>query len=183
MIVFADQIDTYLHPRRERVQLKAVIENLYAKQPRLVEPNYEIALTLAAKRNVRRSLFILLTDVTVIEAARRMLLYLRILTPRHLALVVTIADETLEQNELLEPRTANEFYRVGVATELMYERTLLLEELRRSGVEVLDSRRSGSSKSHRALPRAQTPAQTLAGFVEVPCVRSIGIRRWRRNIA
>jgi uncharacterized protein (DUF58 family) len=140
LIVFADQIDVYLHPRRERAQLKAVIENLYAKYPRLVEPNFELALTLAAKRNVRRTLFILLTDVTVIEAARRMQLYLRILTPRHLPLVVTIADETLEQNELIEPRTAEEFYRVGVATELMYERTLLLEELRRSGVEVLDSR-------------------------------------------
>ncbi len=140
LLVFADQVDVYLHPRREQAQLKAVIDNLYAKQPRLVEPNYELALTLAAKRNVRRTLFILLTDVTVTEAARRMLLYLRILTPRHLTLVVTIADETLEQNELLEPRTAEEFYRVGVATELMYERTLLLEELRRSGVEVLDSR-------------------------------------------
>jgi uncharacterized protein (DUF58 family) len=140
LVVFADQIDAYLHPRRERVQLKAVIENLYGRQPRLVEPNYELALTLAAKRNVRRTLFILLTDVTVIEAARRMMLYLRILTPRHLPLVVTIADETLEQNELLEPQTAEEFYRVGVATELIYERTVLLEELRRSGVEVLDSR-------------------------------------------
>ena len=140
LVVFADQIDVYLHPRRERVQLKAVIENLYGKQPRLVEPNYELALTLAAKRNVRRTLFILLTDVTVIEAARRMMLYLRILTPRHLPLVVTIADETLELNELLEPQTADEFYRVGVATELIYERTVLLEELRRSGVEVLDSR-------------------------------------------
>ena len=140
LVVFADQIDTYLHPRRDRAQLKAVLEHLYAKLPRLVEPNYEAALTLAAKRNVRRTLFILFTDITVTEAARRMLLYLRILTPRHLPLVVTIADETLEQNELLEPRNAGDFYRMGVATELMYERTLLLEELRRSGVEVLDSR-------------------------------------------
>jgi uncharacterized protein (DUF58 family) len=140
LVVFADQVDVYLHPRRERAQLKAVIENLYGKQPRLVEPNFESALTLAARRNVRRTLFILLTDVTVIEAARRMLLYLRILTERHLPLVVTIADETLEQNELVEPRSAAEFYRVGVATALMYERTLLLEELRRSGVAVLDSR-------------------------------------------
>jgi uncharacterized protein (DUF58 family) len=140
LIVFSDQVDAYLHPRRERTQLKAVIENLYARRPRLVEPNYELALTLAAKRNVRRTLFVLLTDVTVIEAARRMQLYLRILTPRHLALVVTIADETLEHNELMEPRTAEDFYRVGVATELMYERTVVLEELRRSGVEVLDSR-------------------------------------------
>jgi uncharacterized protein (DUF58 family) len=140
LLVFADQVDAYVHPRREQTQLKSVIEHLFAKQPRLVEPNYELALTLAAKRNSRRTLFILLTDVTVIEAARRMLLYLRILTPRHLALVVTIADETLEQNELLEPRTTEEFYRAGVATELMHERTLLLEELRRAGVEVLDSR-------------------------------------------
>ena len=115
MVVFADKVDVYLHPRREQAQFKAVIDNLYAKQPRLVEPNYELALTLAAKRNLRRTLFILLTDVTVIEAARRMMLYLRILTPRHLPLVVTIADETLEQNELSEPRTAEEFYRVGVA--------------------------------------------------------------------
>ncbi len=140
LVVFADQVDAYIHPRRERAQLKAVIEQLYAKLPRLVEPNYEAALTLAAKRNSRRTLFILFTDITVIEAARRMMLYLRILTPRHLPLVVTIADETLEQNELMEPRTTQDFYRVGVATELMYERTLLLEELRRSGVEVLDAR-------------------------------------------
>lgn len=140
LIVFSDQIDVYLHPRRERAQLKAVIENLYAKQPRLVEPNYEAALTLASKRNSRRTLFILLTDVTVIESARRMQLYLRILTPRHLPMVVTIADETIEQTELSEPRTARDFYRTGVATELMFERTLLLEELRRSGVEILDTR-------------------------------------------
>jgi uncharacterized protein (DUF58 family) len=140
LVVFADQIEAYLHPRRDRVQLKAVIESLYSKHPRLVEPNFELALTHVAQRNVRRTLFILLTDVTVIEAARRMMGYLRILTPRHLPLVVTIADETLDQNELSEPRTAVEFYRVGVATELILERTVLLEELRRSGVEVLDSR-------------------------------------------
>jgi uncharacterized protein (DUF58 family) len=140
LIVFSDHVETYLHPRREQAQLKAVIESLYARRPRLVEPNYEAAVTLAAQRNLRRTLFIMLTDVTVIEAARRMLLYLRVLTHRHLPLVVTIADETIEQNELLEPRTAEEFYRVGVASELLYERTLLLEELRRSGVEVLDPR-------------------------------------------
>jgi uncharacterized protein (DUF58 family) len=139
-MVFADQVELYLHPRRERAQLNAVAEGLYAREPRLVEPNYELALTLAASRNTRRTFFILLTDVTVIEAARRMLLYSRVLSPRHLFLVATIADETLEDNELREPQTAEELYRVGVAAGLMQERTVLLEELRRSGVEVLDSR-------------------------------------------
>ncbi|WP_165075802.1 DUF58 domain-containing protein [Paludisphaera rhizosphaerae] len=140
LMVFADKVDLYLHPRRERTQLNAVIEGLYAREPRLVEPNFELALTLAAKRSSRRTLFILLTDVTVVEAARRMLLYSKVLTRRHLFLVVTIADETLEDNELHEPHDAAELYRVGVAAGLMQERTILLEELRRSGVEVLDSR-------------------------------------------
>lgn len=140
LLAFAEKIDVYIEPRREKAQLASVMEHLYDREPRLVEPNYESALTLAAQRNQRRSLFILFTDVTVIEAARRMLGYLRIITGRHLLLLVTIADETLEEAELQEPQTAEDLYRVGVATELMYERTLLLEELRRSGAEVLDSR-------------------------------------------
>jgi uncharacterized protein (DUF58 family) len=139
LVLFADQIDAYLPPRRERSQMTAVMEHLYGKYPRLVEPNFELALTRTAQRNHRRSLIILFTDVTVIEAARRMLAYLRILTPRHLPLVVTIADETLEKWEMVEPRTTEDFYRVGVANELVLERTLVLEELRRSGAETLDS--------------------------------------------
>src|SRR5262249_25263322 len=43
LVVFSDHVETYLHPRREQAQLKAVIENLYARRPRLVEPNYEAA--------------------------------------------------------------------------------------------------------------------------------------------
>ena len=70
-----------------------------------MEPNYELALTLPPSATRVERLFILLTDVTVIEAARRMLPYLRILSSApSVPLVVTIADETLEQNELLEPR-------------------------------------------------------------------------------
>jgi len=140
LMVFSDQLELDLHPRRDRSQLNAVIEGLYARQPRLVEPNYELALTLAARRNARRTLFVLLTDVTVTEAAHRMLQYARVLTQRHLLLVVTIADETLEETELQEPENAEQLYRVGVAAELMRERTLLLEKLRHAGVEILDSR-------------------------------------------
>lgn len=140
LMVFSDRIDVDLHPRRERAQMAAVMERLYDRQARLVEPNFELALTQTAQRHRRRSLVLLFTDVTVIEAARRMAAYLRVLAPRHLPLVITIADETLEHWEQLEPRTVADFYRVGVANELMHERAVLLEELRHQGVEVLTSR-------------------------------------------
>jgi len=139
LLLFADRVEAYLHPRRERAQLTAVMELLFAKQPRLVEPDFESALTRVAQASLRRSLIILFTDVTIVEGTRRMLAYVRNLTPRHLPLVVTIADETLEQMELVEPRTVEEFYRTGVANELMFERAVLLEELHRGGAEVLDS--------------------------------------------
>ncbi len=155
LTVFSDQIEVSLPVRRERAQMTAVMEQLYDKQPRLVEPNFELALTQTAKRNQRRSLVIIFTDVLVLEAARRLLAYLRLLAPRHLPLIVTIADETLEQWELTEPQTPDDFYRVGVANELMLERTVLLEELRRRGAEILDS------------PADQVAARTIECYFEL----------------
>jgi uncharacterized protein (DUF58 family) len=40
----------------------------------------------------------------------------------------------------VQPHTTEDFYRVGVANELMHQRAVLLEELRRRGAEVLDCR-------------------------------------------
>ena len=53
--------------------------------------------------------------------------------------MVTIADETVERLESLEPRSTEEFYQVGVANELLQQRDELLEVLRASGAAVLDS--------------------------------------------
>jgi len=139
LLVFSDQVEVYMHPRRERTQPSAVMTALYARRARLVEPDFETAITMAAQRSARRSLMILFTDLTVIEAARRMLVYVRSIARRHLPLVVTIADETVHEWEMVEPRTADELYQVGVANDLVGQRAALLEQLRRGGAEVLES--------------------------------------------
>jgi len=140
LLLFSDRVDAYLHPRRERSQLQAAMELLYDRYPKLVEPDFESALTLTAVRLQRRSLIVVLTDVTVVEAARRMAAYLRRLTPRHLPLVATIADDVVTELEVTEPRTAEELYQVAVANELMHQRAELLHELRSAGIEVVDTR-------------------------------------------
>jgi uncharacterized protein (DUF58 family) len=139
MLVFSDKVHAYLHPRRERSQVGAIMNSLYSLEPGLVEPDFETALTLAAARNRRRSLMLLFTDVTVIESARRMTVYVRTLIPRHLPLVITIADETVTRLESLAPRSTEEFYQLGVANELLQQRDELLEALRVSGAAVLES--------------------------------------------
>ncbi|HTU26633.1 MAG TPA: DUF58 domain-containing protein [Pirellulales bacterium] len=155
LLVFADKVQAYLHPRRDRTQVGAIMNSLYSLGPSLVEPDFETAITLAATRNRRRSLMLLFTDVTVIESARRMTTYVRSLIPRHLPLVVTIADETVEKLESLRPRSAEEFYQVGVANELLQQRDELLEILRASGAAVLDS------------PADQIATQTIKTYLDL----------------
>jgi uncharacterized protein (DUF58 family) len=139
LVLFSDKVDAYVAPRRDRTQNTVVMETLFARYPRLVEADFETALTLVSQRIQRRSLLILFTDLTVVEAAQRLLAYVQMVGRRHLCLVVTIADESLHEMELAEPRTADELYRVGVANQLMLERAELLERLRRSGAEIVDS--------------------------------------------
>ena len=155
LIVFSDKVDVYLHPRRERSQVGAIMNSLYALHPRLVEPDFETALTLAATRNRRRSLMLLFTDVTVIESAKRMTTYVRSLIPRHLPLVVTISDETVEWLETRSPQTTEEFYQLGIANELLQQRDELLEVLRLSGAAVLDS------------PADQIATQTIKTYLDL----------------
>ncbi|NOX53894.1 MAG: DUF58 domain-containing protein [Planctomycetes bacterium] len=140
LLIFSDQVDAYLHPRRERAQLQTAMDLLYDRHPKLVEPDFESALTLTAVRLHRRSLIIVFTDVTVLEAAQRMAAYLKRLTPRHLPLVATISDDVVTELELTEPQTAEQLYQVAVANELMHQREELLHQLRSAGIEVIDTR-------------------------------------------
>ena len=157
LALFADRIDAWLAPRRDKAQNTRVMNALYAQYPRLVEADFETVLTTVSQRIRRRSLAVLFTDLTVIEAARRMLAYVQMLNRRHLCLVVTIADESLQSQELVEPRTADELYQVGVASQLMLERAELLERLRRSGAEIVDT------------PADQIAVRTIERYLELKC--------------
>ena len=84
-----------------------------------------------------------------------MLAYVQMLNRRHVCLVVTIADESLQAQELVEPRTADELYQVGVASQLMLERAELLERLRRSGAEIVDT------------PADQIAVRTIERYLEL----------------
>lgn len=139
LVLFSDRIDAYLAPRRDHIQNTRVMDALYERYPRLVDADYETALGVVSQRLRRRSLIVIFTDVTVVEAAERLLQYVQSIGRRHLCLVVTIADENLQRQELIEPRTGDELYVVGVANQLMLERAELLERLRRFGADVLDS--------------------------------------------
>src|SRR5882762_5071816 len=96
LVVFGRRIKTYLPPNRGRDQMDAALEALYPIEPEMIEPSYARAFEFIAANSKRRSLVVLLTDLVDEEGSRELLSSLKLLRPRHLPLVVTIADRDLK---------------------------------------------------------------------------------------
>jgi uncharacterized protein (DUF58 family) len=137
LLLFSDKVETYFHPRRDRREVGRYLNALYNRFPRLVEPDFEGALQLATARNPRRSLVLVFTDLTDVDSANRLVVRLRAMVPAQVPVVVTIDDDALRELEERSPRSPEEVYRIGVASQLAWEREEVFARLRAGGVTSL----------------------------------------------
>lgn len=138
LMVFARRVSAYVPPGRGREQIDAVIEALYDVEPEMVEPSYARALEFAAANCKRRALVVVLTDLVDEEGSRELLSSLQLLRPRHLPLVVTIADRDLRAAVRDAPANARELFTQSVAEEIMHQREAALRRVESRGGLALD---------------------------------------------
>jgi hypothetical protein len=81
---------------------------------------------------------VLLTDLVDEEGSRELLTSLRILRPRHLPLVVTIADRDLRASVRDAPETLRDLFTQSVAEEIMFQRESALRLVEAQGGLALD---------------------------------------------
>src|SRR5215213_1220963 len=138
LLVFGRRVRTYVPPARGGEQLDRVLEALHAVEPELIEPSYTRAFEFVAANCKRRSLVVLLTDLVDEEGSRELLTSLRILRPRHLPLVTTIADRDLRASVRDAPADAEELFAQSVAEEIMLQREAALRLVEAQGGLALD---------------------------------------------
>jgi uncharacterized protein (DUF58 family) len=138
MLTFADDVRTYLAPRRGKSQFYRMLEALYNVQFEAVESDYARALTYLSARHKRRSLIIVFTDLVTLDAARDLIAHMARLARRHLPLCVITSDPNVTRLVGRPPTEASDVYRRGVAEMLLAERRIVLETLHRNGVLTLD---------------------------------------------
>lgn len=138
LVVFGRRIKTYLPPNRGRDQIEAALEALYPIEPEMIEPSYARAFEFIAANSKRRSLVVLLTDLVDEQGSRELLMSLRLLRPRHLPLVVTIADRDLKAVVREAPTTVNELFTQSVAEEIIHQREAALRLVEAQGGLALD---------------------------------------------
>jgi uncharacterized protein (DUF58 family) len=138
LLVFGRRIQAYLPPKRGAEHLDAALEALYAVEPEMIEPSYSRAFEFVAANSRRRSLVVVLTDLVDEEGSRELLTSLKLLRPRHLPLVVTIADRDLKSVVRESPENEREMFTQSVAEEIMYLREAALRLVESQGGLALD---------------------------------------------
>jgi uncharacterized protein (DUF58 family) len=138
LLVFGRRIQAYLPPKRGAEHLDAALEALYAVEPEMIEPSYSRAFEFVAANSRRRSLVVVLTDLVDEEGSRELLTSLKLLRPRHLPLVVTIADRDLKAVVRESPENEREMFTQSVAEEIMHLREAALRLVESQGGLALD---------------------------------------------
>lgn len=138
LLAFADDVVQYLAPRGGRGQFYRMLATLYAADTQPVESDYVRAFSYLGARHKKRSLVVIFSDLATGMAGDTLVRQLAPLRPRHLPLLVAISDPTMVELARGVPRDSVGVYERAVAEQLVDERTLILEELRRHGVLTLD---------------------------------------------
>jgi uncharacterized protein (DUF58 family) len=138
LLVFSRRINSYLPPERGREHMEAALEALYAVEPEMVEPSYARAFEFVKANCKRRALVVVLTDLVDEEGSRDLLTSLKILRPRHLPLIVTIADRDLQAAVRDRPETVRDLFTQSVAEEIILQRETALRLVESQGGLALD---------------------------------------------
>ena len=138
VMVFGRRIKSYLPPGRGRDHIEAALEALYAVEPEMIEPSYPHAFEFIAANSKRRALVVLLTDLVDEEGSKELLNSLHILRPRHLPLVVTIADRDLKAVVRQSPTSVRDVFTQSVAEEIIHHREAALRLVESLGGLALD---------------------------------------------
>ena len=138
LLVFGRRVQAYLPPKRGAEHLDAALEALHAVEPEMIEPSYSRAFEFVAANSRRRSLVVVLTDLVDEEGSRELLTSLKLLRPRHLPLVVTIADRDLKAVVRETPQDERELFKQSVAEEIIHLREAALRLVEAQGGLALD---------------------------------------------
>lgn len=103
------------------------------------ETNFTLGLTLLDQRLDRRSLIVLFTEFSDPTAAELMLAAAGRLLRRHRLLFVLFHDEELIAYTDARPASADDVTRANVAATLLRERRIVVERLKRQGIDVIEA--------------------------------------------
>ena len=135
---FAADLVAMVPPRSARTQPSRILEALFALEPTLDAPNYARVFGSLLSRWRRRSLLVLITELTDEQAMEPLIAALPILLRRHLVTVAAVADPAMTTAALSIPVSSEDVYLKAAAARASDARDRVATRLRAMGAVVID---------------------------------------------
>ncbi|HEY9069924.1 MAG TPA: DUF58 domain-containing protein [Candidatus Ozemobacteraceae bacterium] len=137
LLAFSDRPTRFIPPAKGKRQLHLIMSQLAAAQPDRSESDYGAAFRFLMTRRIKRSLLILLTDLTTGEAAERLRNEVPMVLRKHLVVVVSVFPPGLAVSVGSVPERAEQAWESIVAGEILSRVKTAHRELEKIGVGTL----------------------------------------------
>lgn len=138
LISFSAHVTRYVPPRGGPHQLSVLVHAMAGALSQPYETDYDEVFDVLLRRQRRRALVIMFTEVIDRQTSERLVVRLRRLVPRHVPVCVTLRDPYLSHCLHRPIDSADDVYEQRVASDLAEEREQALAVLRRRGGFVVD---------------------------------------------
>jgi len=138
LCIFSSDVKEYVPLSSKKSQFNEIIETLYNLKAEAYESDYKKAFEYISRKNRKRSLVIVYTDLIETHISQGLIQYCSVLQKIHLPLCVAVKDTNITDIAECEPGTERGLYQKAVALNLLKERHIAIKELTRRGVRVVD---------------------------------------------
>ncbi|SHK44540.1 Uncharacterized conserved protein, DUF58 family, contains vWF domain [Maribacter aquivivus] len=137
MFAFSNKIENRVVAERRSSQMNLILETLYNLNTNFVESDFS-RLYIDVKRNIpQRSLLLLYTNFETLDALHRQLPYLQAIAKQHLLVVIFFENTELVAYAKEKPNNTLEIYEQAIAEKFIYEKQLVVNELRKYGIQTI----------------------------------------------
>lgn len=138
VVAFGRDIRAQLDPHGGRGQPHRIVDLLFGLEPALDAPNYRRAFGAVLRRQRRRALMILFTDLAERSVLEPLLEAVPVLLARHIVVVAAVRDPAVESMAGSRPASSEEAYGKAAAAGFIAWRDSTAGLLRRMGVPTFD---------------------------------------------
>ncbi len=134
MLCFSKRIENRVVAERRSSQMHMILESLYNIKTDFKESDFGV-LYSDLKRNIKqRSLLFLYTNFETLDGLDRQLAYLQSIAKNHVLVVIFFENTELDALIKKEVKDVKEIYHQTIAEKFIYEKRLIVKELKRRGV-------------------------------------------------
>ncbi|WP_378184910.1 DUF58 domain-containing protein [Aquimarina sp. W85] len=137
LLIFSNQISSFLPATKKRSQLDMVSETLYNVKTAFLDADYGMLYAHTKKKISRRSLLLLYTNFEHLSALERQLPYLRALAKKHVLVVIFFKNTTLNKLTDMPIKTISDIYDQTIGAQFVQDKQQMVKILRKHGIQTI----------------------------------------------